>query len=362
MKIIIASDSFKGTLSSEDVANTLSLAINKKIKADIITIPIADGGEGLVDCFKKIFDGEIKHVNVTGPNFQKVDAKYLLYNDTAFIEMAEACGLPKANPKETKETTTFGVGEIILDAKKNGAKKIYLGLGGSATTDAGCGMAAALGTKFYDKDGKEFLPVGKNLDQIEKVLFCKTTTLTALCDVKNPMFGENGAAYIFGPQKGATTEDVILLDNGLKHLANVLERQGCKDFNVEGSGAAGAMGAGIIAFFDGKLRRGIDIVLDAVDFDNLVKDATYVITGEGSLDAQSFSGKVIDGIIARSKGTKVIAIVGISMIDNPNKYGIEKVFETNYLHKQFDEIKKTAQLDLTNCAEKLVDYLLSQER
>lgn len=359
MKIIIAPDSFKGTLSSEEVSSVLIKAINKRIDANIISFPIADGGEGLVSCFEKILGGEIQKVDVTGPNFKKVEAKYLLSNETAIIEMAQACGLPLANPKDTKEVTTLGVGELIIDAKNKGAKDIVLGLGGSANTDAGCGMAVALGTKFYDKNGIEFIPVGKTLQNIENIDIDKSTTLTALCDVKNPMFGKNGAAYIFGPQKGATKDDVIMLDNGLRHLADVLKKVGANNFEIEGSGAAGALGAGVLAFTNGKLKRGIDAVLDAVKFDEMVLDADVVITGEGSLDEQSFSGKVIDGIIARSNNVKVLAVVGICKIDDPNKYGITKVFETNKLHKPFEEIKKSAQDDLTSCAEELVDYLLT---
>lgn len=360
MKIIIASDSFKGTLTSEEVASVLSKEIRKKISnANIVTIPIADGGEGLVDCFSKILEGEIVRLKVTGPNFNKVDAKYLLSKETAIIEMAEACGLPKANPRDTKEVTTLGVGELILDAIKKGAKKIYLGIGGSANTDGGCGMAVALGTKFYDKNGKEFIPVGKNLKDIEKIKIDRNVSLTALCDVKNPMFGENGAAYIFGPQKGATPEDVKMLDGGLRHLADVLYSMGCVGFDTEGSGAAGGLGAGILAFTDGQLKRGIDVVLDAVNFDNEVGDTDIVITGEGSLDSQSFQGKVIDGIIARSKKAKVIAVVGISKIDDPKKYGLDNVFETNVDKKPFAEVKKTAHSDLEKCAVRVVDYLLT---
>lgn len=359
MKIILATDSFKGTLSSENVEKILKEEIVSRTGADVLCVPIADGGEGLVDSFRKIKGGKIINISVTGPNFIKTDAKYLMSGTTAYIEMAEACGLPKADPKDTKEVTTYGVGELIKDALSKGAESIILGLGGSASTDGGCGMAAALGTEFYDKNGNNFIPVGKNLCDIEKIVFNRNVTLTALCDVKNPMYGKNGAAYVFGPQKGATAEDVIKLDDGLRHLADLFKKSGIQDFDKEGSGAAGAMGAGVLAFCNGRLQRGIDAVLDAADFDEIVKDADFVITGEGSLDSQSFSGKVIDGIIKRSGKAKVIAVVGINQIDKPEKYGLTKVFETNYEHRPFEEIKKTAQSDLKNCAARVADYLLT---
>ncbi|MCQ2409074.1 MAG: glycerate kinase [Clostridia bacterium] len=359
MKIVIATDSFKGTLSSEEVERILKEEISKRTNYELVCVPIADGGEGLVECFGKIKGGKIINLYVTGPNFNKTEAKYLLSGEDAYIEMAEACGLPKANPKDTKEVTTYGVGELIKDALQKGAKNIYLGLGGSASTDGGCGMAAALGTEFYDKECRKFVPVGKNLCDIKRIVFNRNITLTALCDVKNHMYGENGAAYVFAPQKGANPDDVKMLDAGLRHLADIFGEYGIQNFDVEGSGAAGAMGAGVIAFFNGKLKRGIDAVLDALSYDEIVSDADVVITGEGSLDSQSFSGKVIDGIISRSKNAKIIGVVGISLIDNPEKYGISKVFETNFEHRPFEEIKKTAQSDLRNCAVKVAEYLLT---
>jgi len=363
MKILIASDSFKGTLTSKEVATSLSNAILKLDPTiSIETLPIADGGEGLMDCFKEIIPHKLIDITVTGPNFKKIQSKFILSldNKTAVIEMAAAAGLPLANPQSAKDTTTYGVGELINKAKELGAKNIILGIGGSATNDAGCGMAAALGTKFFNKDGKEFIPVGKTLIDIDKIEINRDDSIfiTTLCDVKNPMYGPNGAAFTFGRQKGATDQDIIDLDKGLEHVSSLLEQKGISISNIEGTGAAGGLGAGILAFCNGTLKRGIDAVLDALDFKNKASKADYIITGEGSLDSQSFQGKVIDGIISHSSGTPVIAIVGISQITNYKECGLDSVFETNYLHKPFDEIKDSCIKDLDVCANKIANYIV----
>jgi len=362
VKILIASDSFKGTLSSKEVASSLSKAIYKKdSNTQIEVLPIADGGEGLVECFKEIIPHKEVTAKVTGPNFNKLNAKYILSldNQTAVIEMASCAGLPLANPKSAKDTTTYGVGELINHAKSLGAKHIILGIGGSATNDAGCGMAAALGTKFINHNGDEFIPVGRTLNEIESIIFNKddSISITTLCDVKNPMYGKNGAAFVFGKQKGATEQDIIDLDNNLKYLSDKLLSLGIKDFDKEGSGAAGGLGAGVLAFTNGTLKRGIDAILDAFDFEKKASNADYIITGEGALDSQSFQGKVIDGIISKSSNTPIIAVVGISNIDNPKEHGLTAVFETNYLHKPFEEIIPTCIKDLDICAEKVADFI-----
>ncbi|MCR4614594.1 MAG: glycerate kinase [Clostridiales bacterium] len=363
MNILIAPDSFKGTLSSTQVAEAVKKAVLDKIPTAVTEcIPIADGGEGIIDCFKKILDGETVYTEVTGPNFQKLMAPLLICGKTAVVEMAAAAGLPLADPRSAGLTTTYGVGELIAKACELGAENIFLGLGGSATNDGGAGMAAALGTKFYNKNGEEFIPTGFTLCEISDIKFSeKALNITALCDVRNPMFGENGAAYIYVPQKGASPEEVKALDDGLRHLADILTKCGKADFDIPGSGAAGALGAGVIAFTGGKLKRGIDAVLDAVDFDKKAQSADYIITGEGSLDSQSFCGKVIDGIIARSGGAKVIALVGISKITNFQDYGLTAVFETNCHHLPFTEVIKTAEADLTVCAGRLAKYLAARQ-
>lgn len=354
MKVVLVIDSFKGTLASRQVEDVLEKALTRK-GIECVKIPVSDGGEGLMDSLS-LLGGEKIKVNVCDPNFSRVDAEYLLRGNVAVIETAQAAGLP-LSCKTAAETTTFGVGEMILDAEKRGATTFVLGLGGSATNDCGCGMAAALGFKFFDKEGNSFIPVGKTLSDITRIELGKKRKIVAFCDVKNPLYGPNGAAYVFAPQKGASPEEVKLLDNGLKSINEVFLSQGIGDFNVEGAGAAGGLGAGVLAFSDGSLKRGINAVLDAVEFDALVADADYVITGEGKLDSQSFGGKVIDGVIERKGKAKAIAVVGTSLIDDANKYGLEKVFETNPEHRPFEEIKANALNDLIKCAEKVSAYL-----
>lgn len=358
MKIIIVPDSFKGTLSATRVADIAEEEINKVIpSAQIKKIPVADGGEGTLDCFENISGGKRIPCEVTGPNFQKVKAEFLLCGKTAVIESSQANGLPLANPKSAADTTTYGVGELIKKAEEQGVQKFIIGIGGSATNDCGCGMAAAIGTKFFNKDGKEFIPTGASLSEIADITFGKTYDITVLCDVTNPLFGKKGAAYVYAPQKGASPEQVVTLDNGLRHIACVLEKYGKNVSSLSGAGAAGGMGAGFIAFCNAKLRRGIEIVLDLAQFENAAKEADYIITGEGSLDSQSFSGKVIDGIINRSHGKPVIAAVGISKLDDYRRYGLDAVFESNEKHLPFEQIVSTAETDLRLCFEKVAAYI-----
>lgn len=358
MKIIVAPDSFKGTLGAFTVAEVIKNALlNAMPDAEITEIPIADGGEGTLDCFCASLRGERICAQVTGPNFNPVEAEFLLCGETAVIEMAQAAGLPLANPVSAKNTTTYGVGELILRAEALGAKRIILAIGGSATNDAGCGMAAAMGTKFFDKNAREFIPVGESLCEIERIEFGAARDLTVLCDVKNPLYGTNGAAYVYAPQKGADEREVEMLDNGLRHLAQLLCGYGHCVADLPGAGAAGGLGAGAVAFCGGRLRRGIDEILDITGFDALAAQADLIITGEGSLDEQSFCGKVIDGIIASAGDTPVVAVVGVSLLDSPEKHGISAVFEANEQHKPFEEIKDSALTDLKICAAAAAQYI-----
>ena len=354
MKAVLAIDSFKGTLSSEEVENVLARAL-EKVGVECVKIPIADGGEGLVASLATVLRGEKIKVRVTDPNGEKTNAEYLMCGEMAIIETAAAAGLPMSK-KSAADTTTYGVGEMMLDAENRGAREFILGLGGSATNDGGTGMAAALGCKFYDANGNEFIPVGRTLKDIKNITLGEKRKIKALCDVKNPLFGKTGAAYVFAPQKGASEEEVVMLDEGLKHLYDLCVSLGLGDKNVEGAGAAGGLGFGVLAFEDGTLRRGIDAVLDIVGFDEALGGADIVITGEGRLDTQSFGGKVIDGVIARAGAARVLAVVGTSLVDG-RKYGIEKVFETNPDKRPFEEVKKTAKTDLEKCAEIVAAYI-----
>lgn len=359
MNIIIAPDSFKGTLAAYEAADIIEAEIKNKLPAArTVKLPIADGGEGTLDCFARIIGGRVIKKRVTGPNFNKVEAAFLLSGQLAVIEMAQAAGLPIASPRDPLETTTYGVGELMVEAERQGAKHFIIGLGGSATNDAGCGMMSALGAEFFDENGEKFIPTGGTLCKIESINFCEKRDVTVLCDVKNPLYGKNGAAYVYAPQKGADEHSVELLDAGLRHFGTLLsEKYGVDVSDISGAGAAGGMGAGLSAFCNAVLRRGIDAILDLADFDEKAKEADVIITGEGSLDTQSFSGKVIDGLISRSQEKPVIAVVGISKLENPAEYGLRAVFESNPDHRPFEEIVPTAYEDLEKCAVKVAEYL-----
>lgn len=320
-KCIVISDSFKGTLSTLEIC-----AIAREVfpahfpDCELVTLPVADGGEGTVACFLEALRAQPVSVTVSGPFGDPVKAVYARKGSLAVIEMASAAGLPLAGERRDPETaTTYGVGQLIRHAVEQGCTDILLGLGGSATNDGGCGCAAALGTRFRDRDGNTFLPSGGTLVDLAHIDDGETRRLlagvrvTAMCDVENPLFGANGAAWVFGPQKGADDAMAARLDDGLRVLDSVLRQDlGLELAALPGAGAAGGMGAGSVAFLGGTLRSGIEAVLDAVDFDRRLDGADLVITGEGRIDFQSVQGKVISGIARRTapRGIPLVAIVG----------------------------------------------------
>ncbi len=347
MKFVLIPDSFKGTLSSSQICSILKEEILRFFPdAEVTAIPVADGGEGTVAAFLEAVGGTLVPVTVKGPFFQEMNCSYGILKDgtTAVIEMASCAGLPLVEGRKNPlKTTTYGVGEQILDAARRGIKKIIVGLGGSCTNDAACGLAAALGIKFYDKAGQEFVPTGGTLSSIERIDYSTRSPLLegieiqAMCDIKNPMYGPTGAAYVFGPQKGADPAMVQELDAGLRHLGALLDsRTGCPVSTASGAGAAGAMGAGMLAFLGSRLLPGIQVVLDIVHFDSLISDADYIFTGEGLLDGQSLCGKVVSGIAGRAKlkNRPVIAIVGgvkDKEIQDVYRQGVNAVFTINRL-------------------------------
>lgn len=376
-KIVLIPDSFKGTLSSKQICEIVSAEITQQFpNCEIVSIPVADGGEGSVDCFLSALGGEKITAMVSGPHLEKMESYfgYLPESSTAVIEMASCAGLPLVeNQKDPLGTTTYGVGELLLEAASHGVTKIILGLGGSCTTDGGCGAAAACGIKFYDEAGNSFIPTGETLSQIEHIdtssldPAIKTVDIVAMCDIENPMYGPEGAAYIFAPQKGATENEVKLLDEGLIHLANVIKQDLRADVaTIPGAGAAGAMGAGMVAFFGAQLQMGIETVLDTVHFSEIIKDADLVITGEGKLDSQSLRGKVVIGVAKRAQdaGIPVISLVGgvESDISDAYKKGVTAIFPINRLPEDFsiskensaENLAATAQdvLRLVKCIEK----------
>lgn len=351
MKFILIPDSFKGTLSSAQICGIVKEKIDVHYPgSQVVSIPVADGGEGSVDAFLTALDGEKIYETVKDPYFEDMQAYYGLIDNgkTAVIEMAACAGLPLVEDRKNPAlTTTYGVGELILAAAKRGVSKIIVGLGGSSTNDGGCGAAAAIGIRFLNAAGEAFVPTGGTCTNIVDIDFSNRAKeldkieIVTMCDIDNPMYGPTGASYIFGPQKGADEKLVQELDAGIYNLSQVIARVTGKDISqVPGSGAAGAMGAGMIAFFNSRLQMGIQTVLDTVEFDSIIQDADVIFTGEGKLDSQSLRGKVIIGIAQRAKiqDKSVIAIVGgadDAEIQKAYEMGVSAVFPINRLPQDF---------------------------
>ncbi len=324
MKILIAPDSFKGNLTALEVAERIEKGImNISSDFDIFKLPMADGGEGTVQSLVDATDGKFINKKVTGPLGSAVEAYFGLLGDgkTAVIEMATASGLPliPADKKDPRKTTTYGTGELIKAALDEDIEEIIIGIGGSATNDAGVGMAQALGVCFLDSGGCEIGFGGGQLKKIESIDMkgldprIKDVKINVACDVTNPLYGSEGAAYIYGPQKGATPEMVEVLDSNLRYFSKIVKKELNIDVqSIPGAGAAGGLGAGLVAFLDGELRPGIEIVLEVNNFDEKVRDADLVITGEGKLDGQTVNGKTPIGVAKAAKkyNIPVVAIGG----------------------------------------------------
>lgn len=350
-KVVLIPDSFKGTLSSAKICEIIKNKVNEHFPdCEVVSIPVADGGEGSVDCFLTALGGEKTNITVKNPYFEDMNSFYGIIDNgnTAVIEMAACAGLPLVEDrKDPRKTTTYGVGQLILDAANRGVKKIIVGLGGSSTNDGGCGAAAAIGVKFYNSKGEEFVPTGGTLHQIEKIDLSgkadilKGIEIITMCDIDNPMYGPTGASHVFAPQKGADPEMVLFLDEGVKHLAEIIKKDLNKDLaEIPGTGAAGAMGAGMIAFFDSKLQMGIETVLDTVNFSSVISDADMVFTGEGKIDSQSIRGKVVIGVAKRAKqqNVPVIVIAGGADkgIEEAYNLGVTSIFTINRLPEAFE--------------------------
>jgi glycerate kinase len=324
MKVLIAIDSFKGSISSINGSEAISLGIKDVYRdAEILTLPLADGGEGTVEALVEATGGQFIHKEVTGPLNEKAEAVYgILGNEnTAVIEVAAACGLPLV-PDEKRNplvTTTYGVGELICDAIEKGCREFVIGLGGSATNDAGIGMLQALGFSFLNIHGKEVGLGGKELQSIRSIgaakihPLLKECTFRVACDVNNPLYGPNGAAHIFAPQKGASPEMVKTLDEGLEHFARVVSGELDMDIHhITGAGAAGGLGAAFAGFLNARLQSGIQLVLDIIKLEENMQGVNFVITGEGKLDGQTSMGKAPLGVaeLAHKHGIPVIALAG----------------------------------------------------
>ena len=350
-KVIIIPDSFKGTLSAKQICRILKEKVHQQFPAcEVVTVPVADGGEGSVDCFLEALGGRKETVQVHGPYMELMEAEYGILSDgTAVVEMASCAGLPLVEDrKNPKKTTTYGVGELILAAAKAGSKRIITGLGGSCTNDGGCGMAAALGIRFYDAQDREFVPTGGTLKEIRRIDMSRREKLLdqiellAMCDITNPLTGPEGAAHVFSPQKGADEGMIQELEAGMVHYASILEQtvQIPKIRELPGGGAAGGMGTGMAALLGAKLIPGIQAVLDTVQTDTLAEHADLILTGEGKIDSQSIHGKVLSGIARRGKalGIPVVAIAGgIDREALPELYrdGLTAAFSINQLPEDF---------------------------
>lgn len=324
MKFVLAPDSFKESMSAKTAALAMKKGIMKVFpEAECVIVPMADGGEGTLESFVSATEGEIIKTDVIGPLGKKVTAEYGLLGDseTAVIEMASASGLQLIKPEDRNplHTTSYGTGQLIKHALDKGVNRILIGIGGSATNDGGVGMLQALGVSFKDKDGEELVFGGGALKHLHTIDMSglderiHNVQLDVACDVNNPLIGPTGASAIFGPQKGATRDMVTILDHNLTHYAKVIKEQLGEDIAfVAGAGAAGGMGAGLLAFLSARLKKGIDLVIEYTRLEEYVKDADFVFTGEGSIDGQTLYGKTPYGVatVAKKYSVPVIAFAG----------------------------------------------------
>ena len=325
MKMLFASDSFKGSLTAVEICDLLAAEAEKIFPGtQTVSVPIADGGEGTVEALLRAMGGTWMTTTVTGPLFTPVDAKWGMLSDgtTAVMEMAQASGLPYVTQaqRDPRNTTSYGTGEMIADALRRGAKTILIGIGGSATNDGGMGMLSALGAVFTDVQGETVSPVGGSLKQVAHADFSallpelQTCRITVLCDVTNPLLGPTGATYTYGPQKGATPEICAELEDGMANYAKVVAQATGRNIDrFPGAGAAGGLGAAFGGVLDATLKSGIDAVLETVDFDAKLDGVDLVVTGEGRIDGQSVRfGKVPVGVARRcaAKNIPVLCIAG----------------------------------------------------
>ena len=361
MKIVIAPDSFKESMTAKEAC----LAIEKGFKSvlknvEVIKVSMADGGEGTMNALVESSNGIIYKTLVTGPLGNKIVSEFGILGDrkTAIIEMAKASGLELVPRKQRNPmiTTTFGTGELIKAALDRGVSTVIIGIGGSATNDGGSGMVQALGGKLLDENRKEISFGGGELEKIRKIDLSNldkrisTTNFIVACDVKNPLTGDEGAANIFGRQKGATEEMIVLLDKNLKHFAKIIKEElGIDIERIEGSGAAGGLGAGLMAFLSAKLKRGIDIIIKYSELEEKIKNADLIITGEGSIDGQTMFGKAPYGVaqVAKKYGIPIIALVGSINDDRAALYehGFDAVFS---IICKLDTLENTLKLGKNN--------------
>ena len=366
MKFVIAPDKFKGSLTGFEFCNAVEDGLRMVFPdAKILKMPLADGGDGTIEVVKHYLKGKKITIKVNGPLFWPVNASYVYSPESniAYIEMAEASGLKllKDTERNCMESSTFGTGELIEDALEKGATEIILGIGGSATNDGGMGMANALGYLFFDENGKELKPIGGNLMAVRKVDASKIhpklgeVKFKVACDVSNPFHGSNGAAKIYAEQKGASPEEIELLDEGLRNYAKIINGQFGIDLQkIAGSGAAGGIGGGAVVFLKGQLASGIDLIKEMADFDNAIQEVDWIITGEGQLDAQTLSGKTISGVVnsAGKKHIPVAALCGSTSItiEQQKEIGLTYVISIVRGISTLNEAMDTSYANLVNAS------------
>lgn len=372
MKLVFAPDSYKGSLSAERICELLDITAKKVFgECETVSIPVSDGGEGASDVVIAARKGQFREVEVYGPMGKKVAAKYGIFDgDSAIIEMATASGLPLVPVAErnVRRASTYGTGELIRDALDLGIRKFNVAIGGSATNDGGIGCAAALGVRFLDAAGAELEAVPENLGKICRIDMdglhpaVTESVFTVICDVTNPLLGETGATRIFGPQKGATAEDQEFLEAGMTNYARVLEETFGRDIaGTAGAGAAGGLGAGLMAFANAKLKRGIETILGILDFDHVIEGADLVVTGEGRMDYQSVFGKVPFGVgmAAKKQGIPCVAIVGGMGKDASDiyAYGVDAIITTVNGAMPVEEAMENAEELFLNAAERMFRFI-----
>ena len=374
-KCLVIPDSFKGTMTSIEVCSIMSAAILKHFPdCEVISVPIADGGEGTVDCFLQALGGEKISVQVKGPYFEETEAFYGITGKVAIIEMAAVAGLSKVNGNlNPAKTTTYGVGQLIENAVKKGCTDIILGLGGSCTNDAGTGAAAALGAKFFNSSNETFIPTGETLGEVCFIDISKTKDalkgrrLTVMFDVDNPLYGKTGAAHVFAPQKGADEDMVKMLDEQLYLFSKTIQSSLNIDIGMKkGAGAAGGMGAGAEAFLGAEMKSGIDMILDMIRFEDIIKDCDMIFTGEGKIDEQSLGGKAVIGISNRAKRLHipVLAVVGEigDGIAPAYDLGVSAIFSTNHRVISRDAAKKECRENLSLALENILRLIKTTEK
>jgi len=370
MNIVIAPDSFKECLTATEVANNVSKGILKVLPdATICSIPISDGGEGLLESLVLPFDGTLQLIEVKDPLQRTIKSTYGILKDgtTAVIEMAKASGLEllKEHEKNPLITSTYGTGQLIKDALDKGCTRFIIGLGGSATNDGGTGMLRALGLKFLNKKGEELREGGGVLNELFSIDISgldkriENCEVTVACDVSNPLTGNNGASLVYGAQKGGNNRDLKVLDENLKNYANIIEEMLHENIGtIPGAGAAGGTGAGLLAFLNAKLVNGIELILETLQLEKYIKEADLVITGEGKIDQQTLNGKTIAGIAKMSKKHKVPVIVITGKIgegiDEIYDNGVSAIYSIVNQPMDLSEALKNADILIESCSENIM--------